>query len=900
MTFLRGGTGTEPVIHVSCTVNGQRHAVDVPDRMSLADHLCALGSPINVGCETGACNSCLVRLDGKLVASCLLFAAQAHGCDITTVHGLDAGDGLTAGQLALSEQSGLQCGFCTPAFALCLTEAGHHDMAPANFLAPILCRCTGYLGQIRALEQVRSGSSHRRVDFMRRREDVRLVTGRGTFPSHRWLAGQAWLRVIRSPHALARICRIDSMQARQMPGVLTVLTATDLPVSARYLHTELEAQPSTIMEPTLAIDEVRYVGQPVAVVVGETAEQAEDAACAVQIEYIRCAPVTDVVEGASDLWDGVQRVGRYQPGPDDVVVQSRFRVSRHTGMPLEPRALSAEWHPGSEVLTVWGVCKHPQANRDRLAARLDVDPVRIRMPAGDVGGSFGVKGEFYPEDVLVPYAALTLRRPVKWVEDRSEHMVATNHSREQMWDVEMAAHRDGTLTGARVSIISDSGAYLRPLTRLTPYLGSAMFPGPYRLPAFEAAVRPSFTNKTPIGTYRAPGRFEANFVRERVLDMMASRLGIDPVHLRMRNLLTGAEMPYDTGTRNEGPVRYDVGEFRGAFEHAANTAASWGANTSTGMRVGSAVVPFVEKAGLGPTETAEVVLTDRGRLHVYTASSPSGQGHETAFASIVQRVLDVPADLIDVFCGDAGGRASGPGSFASRGVMMTGSAVHVAACTLRDRLLGFAAAQAGRTPDQVSPCNGVVRIGSHLLDLAELAAEQRTAIGRFDCDKHSYPYGAVACQVDVDPELFTLRVGRLEIFCDAGQVVDPDSARGQLIGGAVQGIGGALYEQLVYAADGSPLVLQLGDYLLPRASDVHSVVATLLKPLPTISNPLGAKGVGEAGIAAIGAVVANAVCAALPVLTDLLTELPVTPSLLHRLLTTAAELDHLDAAHQRT
>jgi aerobic carbon-monoxide dehydrogenase large subunit len=873
------------------TLDGRPHRAIVSERIALSDHLRACGSPVNVGCETGACNSCLVRLDGELVPSCLLFAVQVAGCEVTTAQGLWTEHGLTAAQLALSDRSGLQCGFCSPAFALCLDTADSKDTAPVELLAPILCRCTGYRGQVRALESLQIGAAEASIRRdVRRREDTRLLRGQAWFTTNLQLAGQLHLRVVRSPHPGARVLGIDRASALTKPGVVAVITAADLPPGVRHPHPDLEAQAQETTEPTLAIDHVRYVGQPVAAVVAETAEDAADAAAALRIDYATL-PAAAGTARLDDAWVGTQRVGRYEPGPDDVVVRGRFEIARQTGMPLEPRALAAAWDPETETLTVWGVCKHPGANRDRLARSLGLDPGRVRMPSGDVGGAFGVRGEFYPEDLLVPFAAMTLGRPVRWVERREEHLVAANHSREQVWEVELAAHRDGVLAGARVEIVSDGGAYLRPLTRLVPYLGSAMFPGPYRLPALEASVRTRFTNKTPVGTYRAPGRFEANFVRERALDLLSARLGMDPAELRRRNLIGEAEMPYDVGTTNEGPVRYDAGDFAGAYERALAAAQAWDAGAAPGVLVGTAVAPFVEKAGIGPVETAQVVLTPEPRLRVHAASSPSGQGHETLFLSIVREVLDVPADRIDVVCGCDPEVAAGPGTFASRGAMATGSAVYLAARQLRDRLFALVVARTGFAQDMVDMRGGMLCAGSFQLDLAELAVELapelRTASGSFDCDRHSYPFGAVACQVEVDPELLTVRVRRLHVFCDAGRVLDRDSVEGQLVGAAVQGLGGALGEALPYDADGRPLVLRLDDYPLPRANDVPAVEVTLLEPAPTSSNPLGVKGVGEAGIAAIGGVVASAVCAAMPVLTGRLDRLPITPSALHRLLATA-------------
>jgi CO/xanthine dehydrogenase Mo-binding subunit len=653
------------------------------------------------------------------------------------------------------------------------------------------------------------------------------------------------------------------------------------------------------------------VGQPVALVLAESPAAATAGAAAVALAAT-ARPDEPGPESPAELppdddprWlpELTQSVGDDLPSAVDTVdtvdaadtveVTGEFWVPRTTAMPLETRGLLAEVADGR--LTVHGVTKHPAANRVAVAAMTGVPEHRVEFPRGDVGGSFGVKGELYPEDLLIPWAAVHTGLPVRWIEDRAEHVVATNHSRGQAWRVRLTADRAGRLLAADVTIVSDGGAFVRPLTSLVPYLASAMFPGPYRLPRYRARVRQLLTTRTPIGTVRAPGRFEANTVREHMLDRLACELGIDPDELRLRNLLAQQDMPHDAGTLNEGPVHYDTGDFRAAFEDGLRRAPA-PPEPGDGLRRATATVPFVDKAGLGGDERAVATLLPDRTVRVTVACAPSGQSHQTMLAEVAATELGMDRSRIQVCFDDgnhngnhdgnhngnhdghgnrdgngagAGGR-DGPrsiGTFASRTAAHTGNAVLLAIRALAAAVREAAGADANEP----------------FASVATRAAAPVSVTRGYDTTAHTYPYGAVTCAIAVDPDLLTVRVEHLAISCDAGRPVHEPTVRGQLAGGLVMGVSAALLEQLTYRS-GQPECTGLAGYPLALSSDVPDVDVVLLEPAPRTAlsapNPLGVKGIGEAGTAAAGAAVVAAVCRALPHLTATLDRLPLTPSVL--------------------
>ncbi|WP_345601569.1 molybdopterin-dependent oxidoreductase [Saccharopolyspora rosea] len=865
----------EPV-EVRCTINGSAHTAAVAPGTTLAEHLDRCGFPTNVGCGEGTCGTCLVRVDGRPVQSCLTLVATVDGSVVTTVHGLRGPDGgLTGAQTAISAEGGLQCGFCTPAFVLLLDEMSGSGAPPdpealRERLSAVTCRCTGYAGLLRAARRVRCGPVA--TEPPRRREDSRLLTGRGDYLGARSVPGQLHARFVRAAHPHADVIAVDTAAATAMPGVAGVFTADDLPPSAVRFTTGDAPFP----ENTLATDQVRYTGQPVAVVVAATRDQAEDAARAVRVAYRPRGPHRSEVRRRFQDVGAVDRALAAAP----VVVRRSFAVGRHTGMPMETRGLLAEPRDGGLVLH--GLTKQVRANRDRVAAMLGLAPERVDVVPTDVGGAFGVKGEFYPEDVVVPLAALRLGRPVKWIEDRDEHLIATNHSREQAWEVTLAADTDGALLAARVDVVVDAGAYHRPLTDLMPAFATAMFPGPYRLPHYRADVTIRYSHKTPTGPYRAPGRFEVGFVRERALDLLAAELGLAPDELRWRNLLSPAELPHRPGTECEGVVEYDEGDCGSAFAAAVAAAERYRtAPAEPGVRRGAAAVPFVEKEGAGEAETATARLHPDGRVTVEVDSASSGQGHETTLAAVAAEVLAVPPQRVVVSAGRAAAGARGLGTFASRTALMTGNAVAAAASRLAEQVLAAVARRRGVPPGELrlAPRGGPGAV-SPVEVAGSLSAEDRTATATFRPGGHSYPSGAVAVAVDVDIATLRTRVRHVHVFCDVGRVLDEVVVRGQIVGGVVQGVGGAVMENLPYSDSGHPLVRRLADYPVPLAADAPDVEISLAAGRAS-GNPLGVRGVGELGTAPIGGAVAAAVADAVPEIAAEIVELPLTPSTMH-------------------
>ncbi|MFQ5878624.1 MAG: xanthine dehydrogenase family protein molybdopterin-binding subunit [Dehalococcoidia bacterium] len=740
---------------------------------------------------------------------------------------------------------------------------------------------------------------------VRRLEDPRLITGRGRYVADIYRPGELHMAVVRSIYPHARLEAVDIGPALGVAGVVAAFSAKNIGSYLRPIPIRRGFRPGLehFLQYPLARDRVRYVGEPVAIVLAESCYAAQDGVEQVRVSYDPLPPIANVddalADGAAQLFDDrSNRVSQYVLSTGDVdqalreadvIIEDEFRVHRHTAAPLETRGLVAEFDPEKEALTVWGATKKPHENRAILASLLGMPESKIHLIETDVGGGFGVRGEFYPEDFLVPLAAILSGRPVRWIEDRWEHMLAANHSREQHWRVAVGARRDGTIVGIRAVLFADMGAYMRTHGTLVPFLSGAMLLGPYKIPHYRCEVNCVLTNKTPIGTYRAPGRYEANFVRERLLDMLALRLEMDRMKLRFRNLIPPEEMPYDVGLSvNEEQVIYDSGDYPALLRtllkavdyesfHDRKAAAR-----KEGRFIGLGIAPFVEKSGLGPFECARVHIASDGRVSVYTGAASLGQGHETTLSQICGEVLQLSPEMIAVVHGDTDAIASGIGTFASRGAVMAGSAVWLAAQELKSKLLEAAAGTMDLPPEDLDLAGGAVRVKSHperRIDFEGLAASLSgmEISAEFQAKAEAYPYGASAAIVEVDPEVGTVGVQRFIVACDVGRMINPTIVRGQLIGGLVQGIGGTLLEELAYSNDAQPLATSFMDYLLPTSTDVPDVEVIIREDWPTPLNPLGVKGVGEVGIAAVGAAIANAVADALSEFDPHLTELPLKP-----------------------
>src|SRR3989442_3144983 len=585
-----------------------------------------------------------------------------------------------------------------------------------------------------------------------------------------------------------------------------------------------------------------------------------------------------------------QAVPRIAPG---------FRTQRPTGVPVGPRGVGASHARAPGFLTVGGPRKVPHFNRRVLADLLGLPQARIRFVEPDVGGGFGVRGEFYPEDFLVPWASIARGRPVKWIEDRREHMMATNHSRQQIHEAEIAATGDGRILALVDHVVVDMGAYIRTHGVSVPELTAALLPGPYRIPAYRCDIDCLLTNKTPTGTYRAPGRFEANFVRERMIDLLARRLGEDPAEIRRRNFIPAEEMPFSVGTAALGvPTVYDTGDYASALDAAVQTAdyARFRAEQlemrKRGRVVGIGVASIVEKSGLGPWETARVEIDRAGRLVVYSGVTSVGQGMETTLAQICAEELGQALDDITVVHGDTALVPEGVGAFASRGTVVGGTAVLFAARTVKEKLLDVAARRLEASPADLILTPGRVTVrGSpaRSLTFADLVTAVPgipggadgavlSATHVFEAPLMTYPYGSHVATVEVDPETGQVTILDYVIAYDVGKAINPRLVEGQLVGGLAQGIGGALLEELVFDSDGQPLSVTFMDYLMPTAMEMpHAITVKILEETPTPLNPLGVKGAGEGGTAAVGAAIANAVSDALAPRGIEVTDLPLSP-----------------------
>lgn len=747
-----------------------------------------------------------------------------------------------------------------------------------------------------------------------RLEDARLVRAAGRFVDDVDLPGQLWMRVVRADVAHARIRAIDVTEARRSPGVVEVVTAADLDeIEAIPLRLDFGVDLEPYLQHVLARDRVRYVGEPVAVLVADDPYRAEDAAELVAVDYEELPVVLDAVnavaEDAPSLWEDhgneaallTKRFGDVEAAftQADHVVRAELRTGRHTGMPLETRGLVADWDAGRGELSVWGAALVTHYHRRVLSRLLSLPVNRIHMRSTDAGGNFGVRGDFFPEDLLVPLLAIRTRRPVKWTEDRAEHLVATNHAREQVHHIEAAFAADGRLLGLRDEIWHDKGAYIRPTGIVVSEISVGMLPWPYRVGAYEGTIHVVTTNKTPVGPYRAPGRFEGTYAREHLLTMAARELGMDPIALRRMNLLTRDELPYAPDHSIGGePFVLNSGDYTGLLDKAVEASGfeEWQRESEAlraeGRMVGTGIGYFMDKSGLGVYETAGIDVDVGGTVRVLAGGASSGQGIETVLGQIVSETLGVPMERIQVVHGDTDLIPDGVGSWSSRSTVIGGSATLLAARETAEKACRIAADVLEASPGDVVLEEGrafVVGSPEHGLTLAEIAEAADTVSNArrgeapglgartiYVDPAMNYPYGVGLGQVEVDGETGAVRVLRYFVAYEIGRAVNPMLVAGQIMGGAAQGLGGALMEEFTYDAGGQPTATSFIDYMVPTASEVPDCGILICEDAPTPTNPLGAKGAGESGIMPVGAVVASGVEDALGAI-GLATRLPAHP-----------------------
>jgi CO/xanthine dehydrogenase Mo-binding subunit len=715
------------------------------------------------------------------------------------------------------------------------------------------------------------------------------------------------MRVVRSDVAHGRLKSIDTSAALKLPGIHAVWTHADvlqIPLIPFRLTGLKQLEP--YRQPVLAKDVVRYVGEPVAVVFADNAYLAEDAAELVALS-IEPKPAAMRATGQPGTYERelTTEPGVLQKAYGDIdaafrnahaIVSLELTIGRHSGVPLETRGAIARYDEGRDVLELHGAAKVPHWNRDTIAHMLGREKESVQLYEGHVGGGFGVRGEIYPEDILVCAAALKFKHPIKWIEDRREHLIAANHSREQHHRVRAAIDSQGHILGIEDEFFHDNGAYMRTHAATVPDLAAAMLPGPYRVPAYRATGHIRLTNKTPCGTYRAPGRYESTFVRERLLDAIAAKVGVDTVEIRKRNLISKSAMPYTLGLDTLGTqIVYDSGDYTLLLDKALK-AVGWTTlqkqlieRRKTGEKVGAGVAMFVEKSGLGPFDTVRIEIKPDGAVEVITGVASIGQGVETVIAQICADTLGVDYGNIRVIHGQTDRIARGMGAFASRVTVMCGEATRLAATKLRARVLQAAAEQMQTRADALDIMNGeIVRVGTPgpsmpLAELARALPDGLSAEDTFESTHMVYPYGVHVAVVRVDADTGNVAIERYAIAYDIGKAVNPKLVEGQIAGGLAQGVGGALLEEFRYDQNGEPLSVTFADYLMPTAREVPEVSIIVSEDAPSPLNPLGLKGAGEGGANPVGAVIASAIDDALQ-RPGAVTHLPVTPQRLKKIL----------------
>ena len=738
---------------------------------------------------------------------------------------------------------------------------------------------------------------------IKRKEDLRLLRGIGKYVGDIHRAGMVHAAILRSSHAHARIVKIDTARALALPGVLGVLTAADMPgLKTIPMRTGVIPGLERSQQIPIAATRVRYVGDPVAVVVAENRYVAEDALELVEVEYAALGAVTDAREGmrpgAPQLHDAVSNniAANFQVNVGDVdaafsgadlIIEEEFSIQRHAAVPLENRGLVAEWDEGRGLLTVWGPTKMTHTNWRILSELIGLPQSAIHFIEPDVGGGFGARGEFYPEDFLIPFAAIHFRKPVCWIEDRSENLKAMNQSRQQKHRVKIGVKKDGAIVAMEAEILFDMGGYTRTHGGVPAIAASAMLRGPFRVKNYRCNVFCVLTNKTPVGTYRSPGRYEANYVRERLLDMAAHRLSLDPAEVRRRNLIRHEEMPYDLGKHPFHYMVYDTGDLPGQFERALERfgyeelKATSAAAKLQARAVGVGIGCFVETSGIGPWEYARVEIDNAGKVVLYSGCNSVGQGIATALSQIVADELQCSIDDVRVVHGDTAQVPYGNGSNASRSTVMAGSAAVGACRKVKDKLLRLASTKMEIDANDLILSDGriVVRgAPENALSFAELArlALPGPALKSgvtpgiseeefFATDKRPFPYGVHLAAVEVDKETGQIKILDYLVTEDVGRKINPMIIEGQMAGGLAQGIGGALLEEFVYDEDGQPQSTNFMDYLMPTAMEMPKAQFISTEDFPSPHNPLGVKGAGEGGITAAGAALANAVSNALGV-----------------------------------
>ena len=769
-----------------------------------------------------------------------------------------------------------------------------------------------------------------------RKEDAKLVTGQTMWTDSIAMPGLLQFALLRSPMAHATITRIDVTPALEMPGVIAAFSGADLADQLGSLPCAWPVTPDMVTpaHPPIAVDEVRYVGDAVAVVVARDRYAAADALEAIEVEYEPLPAVTNMEaaladgaplvhsdKGTNRCFDWPFAAGDYAAAKAaaDVVVSRRFIQQRLLPSAMEPRAVVVAPIAAADEYTVYSSTQIPHVLRVMLALTTGTPEHKLRVITPDVGGGFGSKLNVYAEEVIALVLAKKLGRPVRWTESRSEGYQATIHGRDQIQDIEIAARADGKILGLKVHLLADMGAYLQLVTPGVPLLGAFMFPAIYKMDAYDFHCTGVFTTKTPTDAYRGAGRPEATFAIERIMDELAAELGRDPMDLRRQNWITHAEFPFET----IAGLTYDSGNYEAATDEAMRLFDYDGLRREQAerrerndpVRLGIGISTFTEMCGLAPSrvlgslsygaggwEAASIRMLPTGKVEVVTGSSPHGQGHVTSWSQIAADALGVPFEDVEVIYGDTQSSPKGMDTYGSRSLVVGGVAIHHAAAKVIEKAKRIAAHLLEAAESDVTFANGAFSVAGSpeaSMTIQEIALATFAAHNLpdgmeptldsdyvFDPENFSFPHGTHLCAMEVDTETGRSTMRSYVCVDDIGNVVNPLIVEGQVHGGLAQGIAQALFEEAVYDEDGNLTTGTMADYLVPSAADLPTFV-TGRTETPATSNPLGVKGVGEAGTIASTPAVINAIVDALRPegVTDVL--MPATPERVWRALQTA-------------
>ena len=756
---------------------------------------------------------------------------------------------------------------------------------------------------------------------VRRKEDPRLLTGAATYVDDIEMPGMRFAAILRSPHAAAKIVRIDTAAASRHPGVVAVFTGADTrdvgPVPCAASLPGLRVPEHKV----LATDRVYYVGHPVAVVVAADRYVAQDALDLIEVEYEPQPAVADpekaLEPGAPAVhpeWPDNKAFTYTHEGGDtakafaeaDVVVKQRIVSQRLIPTAMETRGVVAAWNEGSRSITLYSSTQIPHLMRSLVAAMVGIPENRLRVVTPEVGGGFGSKLNVYAEEALMAWITMRIGKPVKWIESRRENYLATIHGRGHVDYYELAARKDGTILGLRARIIQDCGAYHQLLTPAIPTLSLLMAPGIYRFRNVSAEIIGVFTNCVPTDAYRGAGRPEATHCIERMVDILAAELGMDPAEIRLKNFPGPDEFPFETGTG----LSYDSGDYAAPLKKAMEIVGyeqlreEQRRARERGRYLGIGISAYGEICAMGPSsalpaggwESATVRIEPSGKVTVATGSSPHGQGEETSFAQIVADELGVDLDDVEIIHGDTGIVQYGIGTFGSRTLAVGGTAIYHACRDLEAKIKQWGAMLLESDDVRFEGGRCICNKTGHSVTLAEVAAAAYRALKlppgaepglvatRFwEPSNFTFPFGAHIAVTEVDPETGEIEIKRYVAVDDCGKIVNPLLVAGQIHGGVAQGLGQALYEQAVYDENGQLVTGELMDYAVPKAAMVPPIESShTVTPSPV--NPLGVKGVGEAGTIGCSPAIVNSVVDALAPLGVTHIDMPLTPEKIWRLI----------------